>query len=162
VKKKTARPVAVPPPAPESPSFRILGPDDTDELNPRIIDEIEPGMRGALYTASCRLGEYQAETVRRLLGLALWVAGLDPASQDEAVDALPKLLGEDEDANDFIHRLCEMAGESQHLSIERERLDRVEFLKARQAELKRLRGESRERFEREIGAPVRARLAAGA
>lgn len=139
-KKKAARPVAVPTPAPESPSFRIFGPcaDSGDELNPGIIEELEPGLVEALQTAAYWLGESPSEAVRRLVGLALFLTGIDPASEDEAVDVLEKILGEDEKAVGAINQFLGAETASRALSLARERLGRVEFLKERQAEIKRL------------------------
>jgi hypothetical protein len=162
-KTTTARPVAVPTPAPEPRHFRILGPDDSHELNPRIVDEIETNQRAALDVAAYRLGEYAAETVRRLVGLALFLTGLDPAGEDEATEVLCLLLGDEpsvaepnEKLNALVDRFLSLQITARDLSIRRERLDRAHFLERRQDELKRLRGQSSERFEREIGTPLRA------
>jgi hypothetical protein len=168
-KTATARPVAVPPPEPEPQPRRILGRDDGNELNPAIVDEIEPNQRAALEVAAHRLQEYPAETVRRLVGLALFLTGLDPAGEDEATEVLCLLLGDEpsvaepnEKLNALVDRFLSLQITARDLSIRRERLDRAHFLERRQDELKRLRGQSSERFEREIGTPARARLAAGA
>jgi hypothetical protein len=139
-KTATARPVAVPTPAPEPPSFHILHPcrDSGDELNPGIVDELEPAQSESLRTAAYRLDEYPAETVRRLVGLALFLVGIDPASEDEAIDVLEKILGEDDEATEAVNQFRAAADAARALSLTRERLDRNEFVRLRQAEIKRL------------------------
>lgn len=134
----TTRSIQAGPPAPEPPSFCIVGPDDTHELNPAIVEEIEPGQRDAFQVAGHRLQECHGETTRRLVGFALFVLGLDPASQDEAIDVLEKILGEDEKAVEAINQFLHAETASHALSLARERLNRAAFLKARQAELGRL------------------------
>jgi hypothetical protein len=146
--RKTAaapRPVAVPTPVPEPVPFNVLGPDDTHELNPRIVDEIEHGQRAALEVAAYRLDEYPAETVRRLVGLALFLTGLDPASEDEAEDALRKILGDDEEVSELLGRLFDLESRFRDLSVKRERLDRAAFLNDRKADLDRLNRETKAR-----------------
>jgi hypothetical protein len=135
----TARPRAVPPPAPEPSSFPILGhTDDGEELNPGIIEELEPNQGEALRLAAYRLGESGAEAVRRLIGFALFVTGIDPASQDEAIDVLEKLFGDAEEATGVINQFLGAETEARALCHKRDRFDRVEYLKERQAEIKRL------------------------
>ncbi len=148
-KPATARPVAVPPPAPESPGFHILGVNATvgDELNPGVLEELDPGQVAAFHVAADRLEEWPAETVRRLLGLALFTCGLDPAGEDEATDTLEKIVGKEGDAvSEVMSPFLAVAESARAVSLGIERESRVAFLKARQAELKRLEDDEAARY----------------